>query len=157
QRPEVEIDQSDIFCFDDNAITLCTVNPNGTFTYVRMDGNGPVVGSDEFLTFSTGGTSTVVDTSSYGCESLPISFQVVESAIANMTDDDVTIVELSDNNSITIDTSNLGIGDYEFALDNVAEPYQDNPVFNNVGAGVHTIYVRDKKGCGIASLEVFVL
>ncbi|HLT32360.1 MAG TPA: T9SS type B sorting domain-containing protein, partial [Aquaticitalea sp.] len=157
QRPEFEIDQSDIFCFDNNPITLSTFNPNGTFTYEWMDANGTVVGSDEFLTISTAGTYTVVATSSYGCESFPVSFEVVESAIANITDDDITIVALSDNNSITIDTSNLGIGDYEFALDNVSGPYQDNPVFNNVGAGVHTIYVRDKKGCGIASLEVFVL
>src|SRR5690606_556280 len=157
QRPEFEIDQSEIFCFDNNPITLSTFNPNGTFTYEWMDANGTVVGSDEFLTISTAGTYTVVATSSYGCESFPVSFEVVESAIANITDDDITIVALSDNNSITIDTNNLGIGDYEFALDNVSGPYQDNPVFNNVGAGVHIIYVRDKKGCGIASLEVFVL
>lgn len=156
-RPEFEVDQSDVFCFDNEPITLSTYNPNGTFTYEWMDTNGVIVGTDEFLTINTAGTYTVIATSTYGCQSFPISFEVVESAIANITQDDVTIVELSDNNSITINTNNLGIGDYEFALDAVSGPYQDNPVFNNVGAGVHTIYVQDKKGCGIASLEVFVL
>src|SRR5690606_19508552 len=63
----------------------------------------------------------------------------------------------SKNNSITIDTSNLGIGDYEFALDDSAGPYQDAPVFNNVAAGAHTIYVQDKNGCGMVHLDVFVL
>ncbi|MBU3821688.1 T9SS type B sorting domain-containing protein [Flavobacteriaceae bacterium XHP0103] len=157
QRPEFEIDQSDVFCLDNGPITLSTYNPNGSFTYEWMNANGTVVGNDEYLTINTAGTYTVVATSTYGCQSFPVSFEVVESGIANITKDDVTIVELSDNNSITIDTSNLGIGDYEFALDNMSGPYQDDPIFNNVGAGMHTIYVQDKKGCGIASLEVFVL
>src|SRR5690606_38323110 len=112
----------------------------------------------ETVTLSEPGTYTVIATSTdFGCESFPVVFPVVESAIATITSDDVTIVEFSNNNSITIATDNLGIGNYEFSLDDSSGTYQDEPVFNNVGAGVHTIYVQDKKGCGIASLEVFVV
>ncbi|PKQ46312.1 Ig-like domain-containing protein [Confluentibacter flavum] len=156
-RPEFEVEQSEVYCFDNSPITLSTFNPQGSYTYVWTDANGIIVGDMPTVTLSEPGTYTVIATSGFGCESFPVVFPVVESAIANITIDDVTIVELSDNNSITIDTNNLGIGDYEFSLDASSGPYQDQPVFNDVGAGVHTIYVRDKKGCGIASLEVFVL
>ena len=97
--------------------------------------------------------------SSFGCDSFPISFTVLESSVADIENDDVTIVELSDNNSIAINNSNnnLGIGDYEFSLDDISGPYQDEPFFGQIGAGVHTIYVQDKNGCDIAELEVFVM
>ena len=77
--------------------------------------------------------------------------------MATITTDDVTIVDISEINSITINESNLGQGDYEYALDDDFGPYQDNPIFNPVKAGFHSIYVRDKNGCGIASLEVSVI
>jgi len=35
--------------------------------------------------------------------------------------------------------------------------YQDSNVFTNVLGGVHTVYVSDKNGCGIASATVYVL
>ncbi|OYX27934.1 MAG: hypothetical protein B7Z06_02945 [Flavobacteriales bacterium 32-35-8] len=156
-RPKFEVEQLGIYCFDNEPITLSTFNPQGVYTYEWTDANGVVVGNLPTITLSESGTYTVIATSSFGCESFPVVFPVVESGVATITLDDVSIVELSDNNSITIATNNLGIGDYEFALDDSAGPYQDEPIFNNVRAGVHTIYVRDKKGCGIASLEVFVL
>ena len=81
----------------------------------------------------------------------------MESARANINPADVTINDFSNNNSISIDPGNLGIGDYEYALDDEMGPYQDQPSFTDVSAGAHLLYVRDKKGCGVASLEVFVL
>ncbi|HEX9827282.1 MAG TPA: T9SS type B sorting domain-containing protein, partial [Flavobacteriaceae bacterium] len=156
-RPEFEVDQTDIHCLDNHPITLYTYNPSGNFSFEWKDENGMVVSHLPTATVIVGGTYTVVATSSFGCESFLQSFTVVESAPANITMDDVTIVELSDNNSITIDTSNLGIGDYEFALDHISGPYQDAPYFDHVGAGMHTLYVQDKKGCGIAELKVYIM
>ncbi len=158
-RPEFEIDQTEIYCFDNNPVTLFTYNPNGVFSYEWKDEEGLVVGNSPFITVVIGGTYMVIATSSYGCESFPVSFTVVQSAVANISPEDVSIVELSNNNSITInnDNNNLGIGDYEFALDNINGPYQDQPYFDHVGAGSHTIYVKDKNLCGIAQLEVFIL
>lgn len=43
-----------------------------------------------------------------------------------------------------------GTGSYEYALDNINGPYQDEGIFRGVSPGDHTIYARDKKGCGIA-------
>jgi gliding motility-associated-like protein len=75
---------------------------------------------------------------------------VNESIIATITDQDVTIVDDSDNNSITIDPTNLGIGDYQYALideNNLQTAFQDIPVFENLTGGFYTIVVQDKNGC----------
>ena len=41
-----------------------------------------------------------------------------------------------------------GMGDYEFAIDDVNGPYQESNFFNNVPIGFHELYVRDQNGCG---------
>ena len=106
------------------------------------------------------------------------SITVTESEIASIDldkDGDVTdseydhfieVLDLTNDNTntITIDTLNLGIGDYEFSLDEAFGPYQDEPVFESVKPGIHTIYIRDKNsyytydyGCGIAQIDVSVI
>lgn len=158
-RPEFEVDNSEIYCLDNNPITLTTFNPKGNYTYEWKDSNGQIISNLDYAEVVSGGAYTVVATSNFNCESFPVVFTVVESAIADINIDDITIIELSDNNSITInnDNNNLGIGNYEFALDDVDGSYKNQPYFDNVGAGEHIIYVKDKNGCGIASLEVFIL
>jgi gliding motility-associated-like protein len=156
-RPEFEVDQTDIYCLDDQPITLITYNPTGTYSYEWKDDQGLVVSNMPTATVTVGGTYTVVATSNFGCESFTQSFTVVESALAQISMDDVTIVELSDHNSITINTSNLGIGDYEFALDHITGIYQEEPYFDHLSAGIYTLYVKDKKGCGIAQLDIFIM
>ena len=157
--PEFEVDQTAIYCMDNQPITLLTFNPNGVYNYEWKDDNGIVISNLPTAEISVGGNYTVVATSSFGCESFPVSFTVVESTIADIGDEDVTIEDIRDNNTIAINNANnnLGIGEYEFALDNIIGYYQDESFFSNVTAGVHTIYVKDKNGCGIAQLEVFVL
>lgn len=158
-RPEFEVDNSAIYCLDNNPITLTTFNPKGNYSYQWQDNTGQIVSDLPYAEVLSGGTYMVTATSSLSCESFPVSFLVVESAIANIDLNDISVVELSDNNSITInnDNNNLGIGDYEFALDAIGGPYKNQPFFERVGAGMHTIYVRDKNLCGIAQLEVFIL
>lgn len=41
-----------------------------------------------------------------------------------------------------------GAGSYEFALNDDSGAFQESPVFLSVPSGVHTIYVRDRNGCG---------
>lgn len=158
-RPEFEVDQTEIYCLDNNPITLFTFNSTGNYSYEWKDESGTLVSTAPSATVLSGGIYTVIATSSFGCESFPVSFEVVESAIATIDEEDITIVELSNNNSITInnDNNNLGIGDYEFSLDDINGPYQDQLFFDRVGAGSHTVYVKDKNKCGTASLEVFIL
>lgn len=158
-RPEFEVDQSSIFCLDGQPIILETFNPKGIYNYQWTDENGVIISDQPYATITSGGTYTVIATSNQGCESFPKQFNVVESAIADISDADITVVDFSNNNTITINNSNnnLGIGDYEFALDDISGPYQDEPIFDMVAAGSHILYIKDKNGCGIAEIEVFVL
>ncbi|MFD2561608.1 T9SS type B sorting domain-containing protein [Aquimarina rubra] len=61
----------------------------------------------------------------------------------------IEINDASDNNTVIINYT--GSGDYEFAIayngSNI-RTYQDSPTFTNVPPGFHTVYVRDKNGCG---------
>lgn len=78
---------------------------------------------------------------------------VLPSNIATIND--VEIIDATQNNTITILVS--GEGDYEYALDDINGPYQDNNSFDNVMAGFHTVYVRDKNDCGISEELVSVV
>ncbi|WP_299439846.1 T9SS type B sorting domain-containing protein [uncultured Aquimarina sp.] len=61
----------------------------------------------------------------------------------------IIINDASDNNTVTINIT--GSGNYEYAIafngSNI-RTYQDSATFTNVPPGFHTVYVRDKNGCG---------
>lgn len=80
---------------------------------------------------------------------------------ATITQNDITIVDFTgNNNSVTINSANLGQGDYEYALvENGSnfKVYQDEPEFRNVKPGFYTVSVNDKDGCGETTLDVSVL
>lgn len=46
---------------------------------------------------------------------------------------------------------------YEFSLNNSAGPFQDLPVFENLGAGDYTVFIRNKTLCEMGFKQVFVL
>ena len=88
-----------------------------------------------------------------------LTINIKESSIATLLKKDITVTDLTKdkNNTIAIDTTSLGIGDYEYAIDDILGPYQDDPLFEQVRPGIHTIHVRDKNNCGVASIEVSVI
>ena len=119
----------------------------------------PTSPNNDRILVDNGGTYEVTATDKItGCERT-LSINVTESEIATITEDDIDVEDLTNdnNNTITIDTRNLGIGDYEFAIDDAFGPYQDDPLFEQVEPGIHTIYIRDKNGCGLAQIQVSVI
>jgi len=86
------------------------------------------------------------------------TFKVVESNPAIINQNVLSITDDSTNNSIKINLSNqnLGLGDYEFMLvdfeGEIEYPYLVKPHFEPVEAGIHTIFIKDKKGCGPPTL-----
>jgi len=158
-RPEFEVDFPTFFCLNGQPADLEIFNATGNFTYEWTDESGIIISNEPRAFIQSAGDYTVVATSIEGCESFPYSFNVIESGIANITSDDITVVDFTANNSISINNSgnNLGVGDYEFSLDEEFGPYQDEPYFDNVAAGDHILYVRDKNGCGLTQIDVFVL
>ena len=95
------------------------------------------------ITINTPGTYSVDVTNNFGCTKTRV-ITVTGSEIATIQSIDV--VDLADVNSITVNVT--GLGDYEFALDDISGPYRDSNLFENVPMGLHDIYVRDKNGCG---------
>ena len=155
--PEFDVDPEATVCLNLPAITLETENPNDVYSYKWTDENGAVISNISTASVTTGGIYTVIATSGLNCQSFPQTVTVIESDIATISLTDITITDGTDNNSITINTTNLGIGDYEFNLDDSFGSYQDEPLFENVAPGLHTIYIQDKNNCGIAEIEVAVI
>ncbi|WP_299365086.1 T9SS type B sorting domain-containing protein [Winogradskyella sp.] len=57
--------------------------------------------------------------------------------------------------SHAIEALATGPGVYEYSLD--GGPWQDSGTFAGVSAGEHEVSARDRNGCGVASVSVFVL
>jgi len=163
-RPEFEIDTTATICLNQESfISLEIFNPNDIYDYQWTGPNGfnsslvsPTVSSEGMYTVVA---SKFYPTTGLTCYSNPHTITVNKSNIANIDIDDVTIIDFSNNNTITItnDSNNLGIGDYEFSLDYEFGPYQASPTFEMVAPGIHTIYILDKNGCGPSQLKVSVV
>lgn len=158
-RPEFELLSADIFCKNLPSKTVSISNPKGNYTYEWKNENGTIISNDSFATINKEGTYMVIATSINGCKSFPQSIQYKPSIIASVSLNNLTIIDNSNNNSIKINNDNgeLGIGDYEYALDNDFGSYQDEPYFEQVEAGVRTLIIRDKNNCGQVSIEIPII
>lgn len=156
QKPEVSLLPTDILCFDGDSVLLEVENPNSSYSYNWFNSNNEIIGVGDSITVSLAGNYSVVAISPENCESNPESITVEASAIATINSQDIIVTELLNSNSIEIVTSNLGIGDYEFSLFDFSS-YQDEPIFYDIPAGEYSIKVRDKNGCGVTEIDVFIL
>ncbi|MFY0714842.1 T9SS type B sorting domain-containing protein [Seonamhaeicola sp. NFXS20] len=170
--PEFYIDSEHIVCTSDPTFTV-ELDPvettSETFTYewrwTSLDGNTTnqlLPETTPTIWVSTPGIYhvTLTKTDGTGCSRTRDIF-VNASEIATITLDDVTIVDFTENNnSVTINPTNLGQGNYEYALVEQGSnfiSYQNEPEFTNVKPGFYTIYVNDKDGCGVSTLNISVL
>lgn len=156
-RPEFDLDETAIYCLNLPPITAAVNNAKGNYSYVWTNEAGVEISNQPFAVINEAGNYTVIATSALGCVSFPSSIKIESSSIASISQDDISVIDDSANNSITITTTNLGIGDYEFALDASNGLFQDEPYFESVSPGIHKVYVRDKNYCGITSIDVSVI
>ena len=98
------------------------------------------------------GVYTVIVTDPNGC-SASRTVTVLASELATI--DNVSVAGVAPNNVVTITLS--GDGNYEIAIDDIDGFYQDDFVFTNVSKGFHTVYIRDKNGCGTQEEIISVL
>lgn len=104
------------------------------------------------ILIDTPGRYSVTVTSYFGCEN-STSVEVLPSYIATITD--IKVIDFNGyNNSIEIIVE--GPGDYEYALDRNLY-YQDSNIFTGLKNAYYTVFVRDKRGCGVVSQQVLVL
>ena len=123
-------------------------NPNN-YSYNWSTGD-----TSENISINTIGNFNVTITSNTtGC-SVTRNISVLPSNIATI--ENIDVQDVSQNNTITV--SVMGEGNYQYAIDNIAGPYQDSNVFNYVTADVHTVYIKDiLNNCGIVSQEISVI
>lgn len=100
------------------------------------------------------GTYTVKVTNMYGC-SKTRTLTVLPSN--NATIEEIVIVDLVANNTVTVLLTPESIGDYRYSLDLPSGPFQESNHFENVSPGFHTVYVYDTRGCGIVKKDISVL
>jgi gliding motility-associated-like protein len=127
--------------------------PASNYTYVwSKDGAILTTETTATLDVNTAGNYTVEVLTASGC-SRTRTIKVTASDIAKI--ESLIVVDLSDFNTITINTS--GKGQYEYSLNEPNGPYQPTPFFENVPLGIHEVYINDKNGCGKISKTVAVI
>jgi len=150
-----------------DVISVCGTNVSSTVTatdsadgyhWFKIDpfGNETLISSSAEVMFTDSGDyryeayNTIAQ--SVGSIECPTSknFRVEISEIAT-----ISSVDISQNlGNLRVEINVQGIGDYEFAVNNIDGPYQSSPVFNSVLPGAVTVFVKDRIGCGIAEQTV---
>jgi gliding motility-associated-like protein len=182
--PSFDIDDTTVICLNlTQPVEIGTSNWNGAadpsiYTYSwTLDSDPSFSETTETIFPVKGGIYTVVVEDPITFCTQTKSITVTESDIASIDLDDdgdvtdteydhfIEVLDLTDDNTNTIKINNiadLGIGDYEFSLDNFN--YQDDNEFTDLDPGVYTLYIRDKNsyysytyGCGILEVTVSVI
>lgn len=155
--PEIELYGDELICSNNPLFTkvinagLLDETTVSNFTYQWfLDGSIIFTATNYDLTVNTEGVYTVEVTNSNGCVRTR-TITVTASDIATIND--IEIVDLSDDNSVTVIVT--GLGNYEYSLDNI--DYQSSNIFQNIASGIYTVYVRDLNGCGVVTEEISVL
>lgn len=146
-----------ILCEDIGNVDIETTNAQGNYRYIWKREDGILSQETPIINVNLPGNYTVSAISDAGCQSAEQSVLVNKSEKASITATDVLITDDSNNNSIEVISTDLGNGDYEFALDNEFGTYQNDGLFENLTTGIHTIFVRDKGGCGTESYMFSIL
>ncbi|MEC4003892.1 T9SS type B sorting domain-containing protein [Flavobacterium sp. SUN052] len=161
--PNIDLNQNgwanELVCTNLPTFTV-TINAgvlNGTpttdYTYQWFLNGTILPGATNYsLTVSLGGTYSVVVTTNLGCPKTR-TIEVTSSVIASI--DSINVIDLADSNSVEIIVS--GNGDYVYSIQEAYGPYQTSNIFTNVPMGIHTVYIKDLNGCGIAEQEISVL
>ncbi|WP_127141375.1 T9SS type B sorting domain-containing protein [Flagellimonas marinaquae] len=149
------IDFPDTFssCENEGPLVITSDDVAEGYRWYQIDqfGNENLLSSTNEVTLTENGTyryeayNTIVQNGNFiECPSYQV-FEVLSSE--QPTIDNIVTRRTGQSLQLTIIAS--GNGDYEYAIDNINGPYSDSNVFTNVALGNHTIYVRDKNGCGI--------
>ncbi|MGJ8745600.1 T9SS type B sorting domain-containing protein [Polaribacter sp.] len=156
--PDFELAQNNyVLCKDKVTVALETKNSLGNYTYLWKKENEILTENKEILVVDAAGNYSVSAITLAGCQSIEKNILVTASEIATITKDDVLIVDDSENNSIEIKSTNLGIGTYVFSLDDEFGRYKSTPFFDGISEGNHTLYIKEINGCGTINYNFSIL
>ena len=152
ELPQIEISDELVYCLNDypNTINLSAGLLEGDFNMFYYNWSTGETTSE--IQINEPGNYTVSVTNTNGC-SKTRTLTVLPSDTASI--EMIEVIDGIENNTVTVTVS--GEGDYEYALDSSLTTYQDSSLFSMVTPGFHTIYVRDKNGCGIVENNISVI
>ncbi len=156
--PSFTMEGSYILCTDGPGLPLSAPEGFDTYKWYRQAGDPGEAFSDAQRVILTAagdyileaGLTYTVNGEVTTCNSRK-TFQVLPSASAVIKE--IEINDFAGNNTIQIDVT--GGGDYEYSLD--GDRYRQDPLFEQVAPGLISVYIRDRKGCGITQTEVAVM
>lgn len=121
------------------------------YSYQWYLNGSELVGETNYsITINTEGTYTVDVANGFNCIK---TRTIVVNASSIATIQDILISDLSDNNTVQI--LGTGSGDYVYSINDGS--FQTSNYFSNVPIGIHTVYIKDLNGCGVAQQEINVL
>jgi gliding motility-associated-like protein len=157
-NPEIDFPDVISVCGTDASSTVRSTDSADGYHWFKIDtfGNETLISSSSEATFTASGdyryeayNLITQSGSSIECPTSKI-FRVEISEMAI-----ITSVDVSQNlGNLRVEINVQGIGDYEFALNNIDGPYQSSNVFNGVAPGAVTVFVRDRNDCGITQETV---
>ena len=169
--PNFKLATTALVCLNNPKTKLEVMNPDATYSYEWTLKGKPanILSNDTFYDVQKGGIYVVTAKVLNGTACKRSKEIIVnESETATLNDDDIVIVDNTNNNGldsfaikIITENQNLGIGDYQFSLideqGNLTD-FQDEPLFKNITGGIYTVVVNDKNGCSPnAMLDVSVI
>jgi len=157
-KPEINFPDKVSFCENEPDFMVTSEDMAEGFRWYKIDqfDNEQLLSTERAVMLSDAGryryeAYNVVSQSGSNieCDNSKI-FEVVSSETATIEDLTVT----GQNGTIDVTVQISGLGDYEYAIDNIDGPYQDSSEFKNLQPGFHTFYVKDKNGCGIVEKKL---
>ncbi len=177
QVPKIDIEDQYLLCFDSNNILIKPtgqtqlISPpidtkldskNYTFKWysapkiqVENNPNDNIIKGEvgPILKATQPGDYTVVATNKATLCRISASTVVVKSSPPEEITTEILQPEFSSPNSVKVNV--IGNGDYEYALDD--GPWQKDNILKNVQYGEHTVWVRDRFGCGVKSVKITII
>ena len=156
-NPQITLEDSYSTCSNEDPLQLSYTGIGEIFSWIQFVNDTELeISSSRDVTITESGTYRLdvitevpIEDGIIACDSSH-TFTVAISGPPVIEDLNLSIQNL--NISINVDVS--GIGDYEYAIGSVEGPYQDSPVFNNLGISDFEVFVRDKNGCGMDSARL---
>lgn len=154
---------------DDQEVYYCTNTYPNKITLQSGFLNG--IDSDYNFLWNTGETTQSIQINEIGDYEVEItnannctSRRIITVLPSNLAEfNEVNIVDTRYPDRIDVQINVIGTGDYIYAIDidplNIdnEELYQEENVFERLLYGFHTIYIKDKNGCGTLTKEITLL
>lgn len=167
--PDFNLDDTYILCINTNGTEINTdglildtgLSTNNYDFEWTLSENGNVLSKNSFIEPTKIGTYTVrVTNKKTGCER--IAKTSVNSSSPPKISFKITNLNFTSKHDVIINATSSGIlSDFEFSIDNgpwLKNNFTPNSyTFKSVAPGAHTLTVRDRFGCGIASIPILVL